>query len=79
MKAGGLSVDIGQVMVVPIEVATAVVPVLGAGVRVGAHLEPTEKHTQCCRFTQKTSHKRQHLRYLSGLFAFSCLIHFVCY
>lgn len=45
MKAGRLSVDIGQVLVVPIEVATAVDPVLGAGVRVGAHLEPPEKCT----------------------------------
>ena len=45
MKAGRLSVDIGQVLVVPIEVATAVDPVLGAGVRVGAILEPSEKCT----------------------------------
>ena len=45
MKARVLSVDVGQVLVVPIEVATGVEPPLGAGVRVGAHLEPPERHT----------------------------------
>lgn len=41
MKASRLSVDIRQVFVVPIEVAPGVEPVLGAGVRVGARLEPS--------------------------------------
>lgn len=45
MKASGQSVDIGQVLVVPIEVATSIEPALGAGVRVGPHLEPPERHT----------------------------------
>lgn len=44
MKASRRSVDIWQVLVVPIEVATGVEPGLGAGVRVGAHLEPPERH-----------------------------------
>lgn len=44
MRASGLSVDIGQVLVVPVEVATGVEPALGAGVWVGAHLEPPERH-----------------------------------
>lgn len=36
------SVDIGQVLVAPVEVAPGVEPVLGAAVLVGAHLEPPE-------------------------------------
>lgn len=45
LKSSGLSVDIRHVSVVPIEVATSVEPALGAGVWVGAHLEPPERHT----------------------------------
>ncbi len=44
MKASRLSVDIRQVFVVPIEVATGVEPSLHARVRVGAHLEPPVRH-----------------------------------
>lgn len=44
MKASRHSVDIGQVLVVPVEVATTVDPVLGAGVKVGALLEPSGRH-----------------------------------
>lgn len=44
MKASRRSVDIRQVLVVPIEVATTVDPVLAASVRVGAQLEPPERH-----------------------------------
>lgn len=44
MAVGGvkscLSVDVWQILVVPIEVAASVEPVLGAGVCVGAQLEP---------------------------------------
>lgn len=43
MKASRVSVYIRQVLVVPIEVAATVDPVLGAGVWVGAHLEPPKK------------------------------------
>lgn len=43
MKAG--SVDVGQVLVVSIEVSPAVEPGRGVGVRVGAHLEPPGTHT----------------------------------
>lgn len=77
MKADGLSVDIGQVLVVPIEVATAVDPVLGAGVRVGAHLEPpgkTHKHkANVCRYTLLTKGQQFYLiLFVSALvFAFS--------
>lgn len=39
------SVDIWQVLVVPIKVATGVQPLLGAAVRVGAHLEPPTKQS----------------------------------
>jgi len=46
MKASGLSVDTRHVLVVPIEVATAVKPALGARIRVGAHLKPPERNTQ---------------------------------
>lgn len=35
-----LSVDVWQMLVVPIEVAASVEPVLGAGVCVGAQFEP---------------------------------------
>lgn len=45
LKSSGLSVDIRQVLVVPIEVAPSVEPALGAGVRVSAHLEPPVGHT----------------------------------
>lgn len=43
-ESSWLSVDFWQVLVVPIEIATSVEPVLGAGVRVGAQLEPPEWH-----------------------------------
>jgi len=46
MKAGGLSVDVGQVLVVSIEVSPGVEPGRGVGVRVGAHLEPPGTHTR---------------------------------
>lgn len=42
-KASRRSVDVGQALVVPIEVSAAVDPVLGAGVRVSALLEPPER------------------------------------
>ena len=43
MKARMPSVDIWQTLVVPVEVATGVDPVLGAGVWVGACLEPPKQ------------------------------------
>lgn len=39
-----LSVDVWQMLVVPIEVAASVEPILGAGVYVGAQLEPPGWH-----------------------------------
>lgn len=45
LRVGGvlscsLSVDVWQMLVVPTEVAASVEPILGAGVYVGAQLEP---------------------------------------
>lgn len=40
VKSCCLSVDVWQILVVPIEVAASVEPVLGAGVCVGAQFEP---------------------------------------
>lgn len=39
-----LSVDVWQMLVVPTEVAASVEPILGAGVYVGAQLEPPGRH-----------------------------------
>lgn len=45
-KASRFSVDIGQVLVVPVEVSTSVDPILGTCVWIGAHLEPPKRSTQ---------------------------------
>ena len=42
--SAGPSVDIRQVFVAPVEVSTSVEPSLGAGVWVGAHMEPPTRH-----------------------------------
>lgn len=42
-KASRFSVDIRQVLVVPVEVSTSVDPILGTCVWIGAHLEPPKK------------------------------------
>lgn len=43
-EKGCLSVDFWQVLVVPIEIAASVEPILGAGVWVGAQLKPPKWH-----------------------------------
>lgn len=43
MKGSRLSVDVWEILVVPVEVVTIVDPILIAGVRVGAQMEPSEK------------------------------------